>query len=603
MNASGKGVCSGRMVRGEPAAQDTFHSARTGGLIASPNLFQALYRRALARPEAVAHVVVDGPTLTFGAWHAQACNMTTFNLRPEMGFRANIGLKFESRFLVEAAVTMTAVQLFDAVPVFLPASLDERGLARYRKDLLLDAVLPDDGLLTKPGGGRPCAGTDCRLIGRAECDKLCERVAAVVLSSGTTGHPKAVAITHQDLAFSVRDGWSEEVLLTASATHTVDGAMHLVAPLLDGRKVVTLPRFHAASFWNAVEEHEPTYLKLVPAMARLIQAVSTNLPASRRAVRKIRMGSAAVKDEDVEALSELFPSAEIWMDYSSTESGKAGVSVRLDRNDNDRSPWRGELGVPNSDTFVRVVDQKGLSTPSGTSGEIQLRHAVLPRRQYFPDDRAFGGLATDECWVPMGDFGVLDDAGRLWYRGRLADIANCGGENVSLIEVEEAFLECESIKDAAAAALPHPVMGETVGILLVPAGGNPAADADMDAFVRSKLPAAKRPTRLLWASEVPRSEHGKIARWRVRDALLNAPMRSAVEHSSTITILDLVRAQGFTEATADDNLFELGLTSVDLLQLAMDIEGELGITVGLGLLLSASTIVDLERLLDAKGER
>ncbi|MEH0542264.1 AMP-binding protein [Streptomyces sp. B21-105] len=555
------------------------------------HLFQALRARARERPRAVAHVVAGGQTLTFDAWHRRACAQAERLSARGVGPGTPVGLRFTAEEVIDAASAMVAVQLLAAVPVFLPQVSDPATVARGRSRTGVDLVLPNDWPVGEIGG-EPCSG-HCRLERWAERSDIGAEIAAVVQTSGATGNPRGVAITHQDAAYQTRGGWTQDVLLAASAVHTVDGAMHLVAPLLDGRKVITLPRFSAGAFWQTLRKQKPTYLKLVPAMIRLLDAEETDLPPQRTDVRKVRIGSAAVSEDDRDALARLFPRAEIWMDYSSTESGKAAVQIRLDRTDHRRSPWRGELGVPDSDTLVRVVDASGVTVPPGTAGEIQLRHAVLPRRRYFPDHRAEAD-STDGPWVSTGDIGVLDDTGRLWYSGRLAETANCGGENVSLVEVEQAFLECEFIAAAAAAALPHPLMGQTVGLLLVPVGDRSVTDAELHAFARRRLRPVQRPTRMLCVSEVPVAEHGKIARGKVRDILLDAGAPAAVPESAD-RILALVRELGFTEAEADDDLFALGLTSLDFVRFAMAIETAFGVMVDLGELMSLATIADLQR--------
>jgi acyl-CoA synthetase (AMP-forming)/AMP-acid ligase II/acyl carrier protein len=567
------------------------------------NLLGALRARSSARPDAIAHVVAGGETLSFRQWDARAQETAAALRSNGIGAGHQVGIRHGAEEFVAAAVGLVAVHLVGAVPIVFPhgQSVDELNLLSSEIDV--DAFLPDavSSRAAATAGPPREAPLSWRLRLHADAGSDSE-TAVVVFTSGSTGTPKAVAVTQLDLLYNANDRWSDAVLLHGSTMHTIDGATNLVSPLRDGKTVITLPDFSPEGFWQQVAKHRPSYVKLVPSMVRLLAGPSrVPRPDAAQAVERVWLGSASVSPEDVQLLADMFPHADVYSNYSSTESGHAGVSCQLAAAGSRDPSWLGELGRPGTDTRIRIVDDEGRPVPTSTVGHIQLRHTILPRRSYFPVSTHHSQLpASDRDWVPMGDLGRIDDEDRLWFHARIAETANCGGENVSLIEVEQAFHEHPSVADAAAVALPHPVLGEAIGMVVVPRDGHAIAEGALKAFARSRLSTNKQPMKIVLAEGVPRTSNGKISRAQLRkwfDTSTAPSATAAVAFRSSV--LELVRAKGMPTARQQDSLFALGFDSLDLVVLVDDIEHSFGVRLDFADMFAAHSIDDLALLVDS----
>ncbi|QFZ18901.1 AMP-binding protein [Saccharothrix syringae] len=554
--------------------------ARAGGAPADPeplrggqaHLTDALRWRAREQPSRVAHRVVGGDALTFGEWRRRAEALAA-RISASCAPGSRVGLAFARTEAAEAAVALLAAWLVEAVPVLLPA--DRAVRSAVTDGLGLVGVLDGSGWAWR----RPVDDVPDPYTGPEE-----RRDAAVVLTSGTEGMPKAVAVPRCDLVRDVPEPWSPEVMVNLSPLSTVDALGNLTAPLLDGRLVVTLNGVTGEGFRQAVEEHRPTYLKLVPSMIRLLAASGTPPTTS---VTRIALGSAAIGVPDVAALRALFPRARIEADYSSTESGRASLVCRVD--DYETTGWAGELGAPRFGGGVRLVDEDGavIGAP-GVPGEIQLRPPDgVPRRVITLPGQAPRRAA--DGWVPMGDVGEYDDRGRLWFRCRTSEVVNVGGEKVSLPDVEAALLLVPGIAEVATAAVAHPVLGSAVAALVVPADG--ADTALVRGAVARRFRGADRPGRIGFVDRIPLNDNGKVSRAEVARLVAEAPQQVAPVTEDAF--MAVVRAALGDGLSVTDSVVDSGASSLGLVLLCVDLEWSFGVLLDVFDVLSAPSFADL----------
>jgi len=163
---------------------------------------------------------------------------------------------------------------------------------------------------------------------------------------------------------------------------------------------------------------------------------------------------------------------------------------------------RGQLGSGRPLVPLRIVD-----------GEIQLRGATLLDR--FVDAPA---PFDAERWLPTGDRGFLDDAGNLHVLGRRDDVIITGGENVDPLEVEQALEAHPAIAAACVVGAPEETWGQLVVAILV-ARGAPPSDVEVAAHLETRLARWKRPRRVVWVAELPRTGSGKVDRAAARRRL------------------------------------------------------------------------------------
>ncbi|HWC87814.1 MAG TPA: phosphopantetheine-binding protein, partial [Solirubrobacteraceae bacterium] len=294
-----------------------------------------------------------------------------------------------------------------------------------------------------------------------------------------------------------------------------------------------------------------------PSMAQLVVASGAPEHFDLSSVDRVTLSSAPAPAGLWDELAKAFPRAELFNAYALTESGGARTLMRHD-------PARPHaVGLPVGETQVRVVSEGADDVRAGATGEVWLRRPGAPRREYYRDPEATEAAFAGD-WLRTGDLGFLDADGYLHLVDRSKDVIITGGLNVSSLEVEDALYEHPAVLEAAAFALPHPVLGQDVAAAVVL--GAPADARELQAFVRARLAEHKVPHRVIIVDSLPRNASGKVVKRELRDRLAAlpaagqgprppAPARDEVQ----ATVLAVWReVLGSDEIGVDDDFFDLG---------------------------------------------
>ncbi|MGW1976735.1 non-ribosomal peptide synthetase [Streptomyces sp. NPDC001889] len=359
-------------------------------------------------------------------------------------------------------------------------------------------------------------------------------VAFVLHTSGTTGRPKLVPLTHRavctsahNIALSLRLGEGDRCLNVLPLFHGHGLMGPWLATLSAGADVVCPPGFDASAFPGQLREYAPTWYTAVPAIH---QAVLTTLtgpggptadgpggpggPGGGR-LRLVRSASAPLPGAVARALEETL-GVPVIDSYGMTEACSIITSGPLP----PRARKPGSSGV-SIGADVAVMDPRGALLPPGENGEIVLRGpTVIGGYAHNPDADA---AAFTRGWFRTGDSGHLDEDGHLFITGRLKEIINRGGSKVSPLEVDGVLCAHPAVAEAAAFALPHPTLGEEVAAAVVLRPGARAGDDDLRAFLTARLTAHKIPRRIFRTTAIPRTSTGKIQRTALTARFTPAP--------------------------------------------------------------------------------
>ena len=337
--------------------------------------------------------------------------------------------------------------------------------------------------------------------------------AILAFTSGTTGEPKGVPLSHGNVLSSIRAAmlawrWSaDDVMAHALPLSHQHGLGGLHATLIAGSHAVIEPRFDAASFMALAREAEASVVLAVPAMYERL----TELPVGAVAVPTLRLavsGSAPLPGMLAERLGERLGQLPLER-YGSTEAGL----VLSNLYEGPRLP--GRVGYPLPGIEVRLAGPEGGDAEPGSPGEILVRGPQV-FNGYWQRPEATAEVLDEEGWFRSGDIGAMDPAdGSYAVTGRSKDLIITGGLNVSPAEVEEVLDQHRSVLRSAVAGVPSERWGEEVTAFVVPAGtGMPDADV-LAAHCRSRLSAYKCPKRVVIVDEIPTSEMGKVLRDRL----------------------------------------------------------------------------------------
>jgi acyl-CoA synthetase (AMP-forming)/AMP-acid ligase II len=333
--------------------------------------------------------------------------------------------------------------------------------------------------------------------------------ALLAYTSGTTGRPKGVPLTHRQLAVSVRSAmaawrWSpDDVLAHALPLYHQHGLGGVHAALIAGGTVHVRSRFTPADLARTVQETRASAMFAVPTIYQALADADAVTAADFAGLRLAVCGSAPLSPALAERLAAVLGRVPL-IRYGTTETG-LNVS-------NPLGDARGDtVGVPLPGVLARIADAGGDADP-GADGEIQLRGPQV-FAGYWRDQAATAAAFTPDGWFRTGDIGAVDPAtGHLRIRGRIKEMIITGGLNVYPREVEIALEAHPSVAEAAVAGVPHERWGEQVTAWVVVRDGHGFDEAALIAHARTRLAGYKCPKQVFELAALPRNAVGKVVR-------------------------------------------------------------------------------------------
>ncbi len=329
-------------------------------------------------------------------------------------------------------------------------------------------------------------------------------VTAVIWTSGSSGIPRGVELTRDNLLVAARAArkaldlrMSDAWLASLSPAHVGGLALVVRAPVV-GCRVVVEGDFRTEVFNAAVDEGRISHASLVPTMFHRVLDERGDRPPPERFRCLLLGGARAPESLLARARHTGFPVA---LTYGMTEtcSQVATAPPELVR----RKP--GTVGTPLPGVQVRVPRE---------GGEIRVRGPVVALRYLG----SASPLADGEGWLRTGDLGRVDAEGHLWITGRLSDRIISGGVNVDPLEVERVLRAHPDVDDVAVLGVPDPLWGERVVAVLVPGPLSAGSDGwqrllrELEVLVRRELAPAKRPREFLPVDALPLGSNGKVDR-------------------------------------------------------------------------------------------
>jgi malonyl-CoA/methylmalonyl-CoA synthetase len=357
-----------------------------------------------------------------------------------------------------------------------------------------------------------------------------DRRALIVYTSGTTGRPKGVVTTHDNLAAQVQSlvqAWewrADDRTLLVLPLHHVHGLINVVSSALWSGAACEMPAsFDAAGTWERLASRDITVLTAVPTIYhRLIAAWDAAGAETRRhwsagcaGVRLMMSGSAALPVSLLERWRAI--TGHVLLErYGMTEIGMA-LSNPLH---GERRP--GTVGAPLPGVEVRIVDERAAAVEPGTPGELEVRGPGV-FREYWQQPAATREAFVDG-WFRTGDVAVLESG---YYRllGRTStDILKTGGFKISALEIEETLRDHPAIAECAVVGVDDEEWGQRVCAAVELRAGAALGLEELAAWGRDRLAPYKVPRALVCVSTLPRNAMGKIVKADVAALFLRRQM-------------------------------------------------------------------------------
>ncbi|MER5973502.1 FadD3 family acyl-CoA ligase [Streptomyces sp. NPDC002055] len=341
----------------------------------------------------------------------------------------------------------------------------------------------------------------------------------ITFTSGTTGRPKGVVITHAQ-TLRVYEVWSElaglvegdRYLIVNPFFHTFGYKAGIIACLLRGATMVPQPVFNVdTALANLAAER----ITVLPGPPTLHQALLDHPARSRHdlgALRLVVTGAAVVPLDLVERLRGELGVATVLTAYGLSE---ASGTVTMCRRGDPAGVVASTSGRAIPDTEVRVVGPDGAELAPGLPGEVLVRgHHVMSG--YFEDPQETRKAITPDGWLRTGDVGVLDADGNLRITDRIKDMFIVGGFNAYPAEIEQLLVRHPDVREAAVVGMPDARLGEVGKAYVVRRPGATLTADDLIAWSRREMANYKVPRAVEFRAELPRNASGKVLKTELR---------------------------------------------------------------------------------------
>jgi len=341
-------------------------------------------------------------------------------------------------------------------------------------------------------------------------------VAVILYTSGTTGVPKGVMLTHKNLYANSMSGLAlREEEDTRGTTIGVLPLAHIYGfgimngMFLLGSSVVIFSKFDAEEVFKVIEKYKVKSFAAVPAMVHAMLYHPNAEQYDLSSLETVGSGSAALAVSLRHKFKERF-GAEVRDAYGLSEASPGVASQR-----NNMPIKEGSVGVPMPGVNIKIVDEHGQELPVGEVGELLVQgENVTPG--YFKNEEATK-KALQNGWLHTGDMARVDEEGYLYIVDRKKDLIIRGGFNIYPRDLEELLVKHEAVLEAAVIGVPSERMGEEILACVVKKTGAVVSEGELIDYCQKNLAKYKTPRHVEFIEELPRNGVGKILKTKLRE--------------------------------------------------------------------------------------
>jgi long-chain acyl-CoA synthetase len=486
------------------------------------NLAENLSRTASKHPDRVA-LKLDDLELTYSELDEASARVGGLLREMGLGSGDRIGIMLPN--VPYFPVIYFGVLRAGGVVVPMNVLLKERETTFYLSDPEAKAVFAWHEFAAAAQAGADEAGADCVVVEpgdferrvsaaeplRGNAKRAPDDTAVILYTSGTTGQPKGAELTHSNLARNVEV--TSETLIQAREDDVILGALPLFhsfgqtcgmnVAVAGGACLTMIPRFGAAKALEIIARDGVTIFEGVPTMYAALLNHPEREQFDLSTLNLCVSGGAAMPLEVMRGFEQAFD-AIIIEGYGLSETSPVASFNHPDR---ERKP--GSIGTPIAGVEMKLIDANGEENPVGEPGEVAIRgHNVM--KGYWRRPEATAAAIDGDGWFKTGDIAKVDDDGYFFIVDRKKDLIIRGGYNVYPREIEEVLYEHPAVREAAAIGIPHPELGEEVGVAIALCEGSNATADEIRDHVKRQVAAYKYP-RLVWiVDDLPKGPTGKI---------------------------------------------------------------------------------------------
>ncbi len=341
-------------------------------------------------------------------------------------------------------------------------------------------------------------------------------LAAIVYTSGSTGDPKGVMLTHRNMLTAASSittylrNVEDDVILDVLPLAFDYGLYQMIMAFKLGARLVLERSFaYPADVLGRVVSEGVTGFPGVPTIFAILAELESLRDYDFSKIRYVTNTAAALPVKHITMLKSLFPAARIYSMYGLTECKRC---TYLPPEDLDRKPTSVGVAIPNTELWI--VDEQDRRLGPGEVGQLVIRGATVMAGYWGkPEETAKKlrpGPLPHEKVLYTGDYCRLDDEGYLYFVGRMDDIIKSRGEKVAPKEVESAIVDIPGVKEVAVVGVPDDVLGQAVKAVVVLEHGASLGAKDIERECRARLEGFMVPKYVTFVDELPKTSTGKI---------------------------------------------------------------------------------------------
>lgn len=345
-----------------------------------------------------------------------------------------------------------------------------------------------------------------------------EDLAVILYTSGTTGLPKGVMLTHRNIISNLNQSMMTKndarftTLSVLPLSHTA-GFCASLRHIRCGHSTVLLKKFDLKTLLEAVETYKVKTMPAVPAMMHTMIHSEIADHYNLSSLEYVTTGTAPTPVSLMKAFSKKF-NVYIFQNYGLSEA-TSGVSTSR----TNRPIKLGSAGLPLPGNEIKVVDDQGNEVPAGEAGELIVRGDNVFIGYYKNEEETKKVLKNG--WLHTGDLAKVDEDGYLYIVGRIKDVIIRGGLNIYPTDIENVLIKHSAVREAAVIGIPSPRMGEEVVACIVIKEGTKVTEEEMIAYCREHLAIYKTPRRAVFVDELPRNGVGKVLKRQLAEMYKN----------------------------------------------------------------------------------
>jgi acyl-CoA synthetase (AMP-forming)/AMP-acid ligase II len=498
-------------------------------------------------PARVAVKLRDGPAILYGELASSSNRLANALLAHGLAPGDRIGVWLEDRLeypIVYLAAAKAGLVVVPINALFRPAEAsyqlaDSGARALIWSDGLASLVdeledLSDDLLLVSTDGHGPEGtqslqaliegGRDVRPASPAPDDVL-----VLAYTSGTTGHPKGAMLTHRT-ALAICRLNTISYHLPAFSVAAITGTLsfpamvpaHVLSHLYVGGTSVIMGRWDPEVLVDTIERERVTFAYLPTPTMSDFAAYAARVPARWASLESVLHSASRATPEQRAELCEVI--GDRFVEGWGMTENSGGLMTATTRADVSSPPTgvdvHASVGRPVVEMLVEVVDGDGNRLPHDgeTMGELVYRGPAVMKGYWNRPVETAGALR--DGWLYSGDLGVIDPHGYVFVAERRTDLIVSGGMNVYPSEVERVIMRLPKVRECVVVGAPHERWGQTVVAVVVGSPG--VTEEEVIAACRSDLASYKKPTRVLFVDDVPRTVSLKVRRAEVRELVARA---------------------------------------------------------------------------------